>query len=525
MAANLNLDSIQKLVKSEKEPEQPSLDEKKASMTCQISASDLAKLMVEHWLGFSQCQLNNTVEVNMALCHHLLVAIARHTIRLNRSVVGEACRKALVFTRTGKPLDAVLIVTWAHLVKKEKNRSSAGYQNLHPTEAAVIQEWEKIKESPLGPDSEEPGIAAPAGHADPQPNVVVKEEVKQEKVKEEQQKEATQKLGVPVIVCTDTINMVCTVYLPGAGGVEEVAISAGKSGFMEGLTSGGVRITTTVPNSSAAASSASAVADPEENIAEAPPALEPIPEDPEAEAEEVSAEQDGCEAGLQQSDAVEQTPNAVVQISDASSDESDAESVGTLFSLSAEIGRTPQRCGPGMWGAGQLKMTKDAVAILDIDDDDVPMDHQEEAPAEAEPVNMDVVDVEQAQHQLMSIIHDRTRLIPLLRLRKKTKPCPGVGWKLVYKPGMAPVKKELPEELPGKGHIFWRVMHYKRGNYVALRQTRKPKRQIGSAKIPAGVTLEQAFEVAQRVMDHLAGDESWEAFSSDLLQMGLSRLQ
>ena len=139
MSSQLKLESIEKLVKSEKPAPHATDDQKKAKERFQVTASVLGKLILKHWMGFSQCHLQNTMDVDLTLAHDLLVAMADHTIRLSPSIVTEACRQALVFTRTGKPLDTVLRTMWQHVVVKAMNKSSEGYQNLSETEEAVIR--------------------------------------------------------------------------------------------------------------------------------------------------------------------------------------------------------------------------------------------------------------------------------------------------------------------------------------------------------------------------------------------------
>ena len=539
--------SIQKLIKSEKAPEPLGEESKKASMTCQIGTGDLAKLIVEHWMGFSQCHTTNPIEVNLSLAHSLLVAIAAHTIRLNASVVAEGCKKALVFTRTGKALDSVLRTLWNHLIQKSRNRTSQGHQNLHPTEAAVIQAWERLKQSPL---KEEPA-------SDPEPpsageHVMAAQPALKVEVEQQKQSDAVSstEVGTPTVVSTDLFKKVALVYVPAAGDVEEVKLFDDPSGFLVGMTQAGVQVTTTLKSSAPPACSDDLAADLPEPEAEAhmppPQAQPPIPPaEPTAPVPMPKAASPVSGPALVHTPAVLQSIPEEAEHMSVDSSDTDGESLaGThVLTLSNSFGVSPRESPqPRKWGFGTLKPSSNTIIMdLDADDeqpgdeqvlpgvqyppaDDAPMAGLAEAPMHAEDPPVDDVhlaDPAEAQRQLLELIQQRTRQLPLFRLRTKTRPGLDRRWRVVYLPGMCPVKREIPELAAIKPG--YRVMHYKRHNVLAIRQVKAPKMQLGQCKMPMDISFDDAMAVAERVVQYLQDDPTWEPYTADLLSMGMQK--
>ena len=88
----------------------PASGDSKPRSKCQVSLGTLAKFVTKHMLSMSQLQLDNGISLNMTLAKSFLIELSSATIRLNHSIILEGCRQAKVFTKTSKPVDAVIRV-------------------------------------------------------------------------------------------------------------------------------------------------------------------------------------------------------------------------------------------------------------------------------------------------------------------------------------------------------------------------------------------------------------------------------
>ena len=143
--------------KQEKNDSDHDDDTKGAKAKCLVGPHEFCRIMKEHWFGVSQCQITNSMDVNLGLSKTFLLAMATKTQRLNPLVVSEGCRLAMVKTKTGKPLDVIIKEMWKHLVSKAKNKKSKTDKNLNEVEAGVLKNWELLKEGqdvPLKPKIE-----------------------------------------------------------------------------------------------------------------------------------------------------------------------------------------------------------------------------------------------------------------------------------------------------------------------------------------------------------------------------------
>ena len=115
----------------------PVSDHSKPRSKCQVSSGTVAKLSTKPMLALSQLQLDNGISLNLTLAKSSFIELSSAIIRLNPSIILEGCRQAKVFTKTSKPVDAVIRVVWKHLWDKFRNRTSKGYEHLHEVEAVT----------------------------------------------------------------------------------------------------------------------------------------------------------------------------------------------------------------------------------------------------------------------------------------------------------------------------------------------------------------------------------------------------
>ena len=66
---------------------------------------------------------------------------------MNPSVVDQGCAEAKVYTRTGKRLDTIIKGMWQHLKAKDRNKSSAGFDNFDAVETSVLKNWAELKKT------------------------------------------------------------------------------------------------------------------------------------------------------------------------------------------------------------------------------------------------------------------------------------------------------------------------------------------------------------------------------------------
>ena len=86
-------DSISKLLTPKVEVAEQE-QEKSTRSKCMIKAKDLSIIIHQHFVSLCQCSLDNPHYVNITLAKDFLVEVAKHTVRLNPSVVTDACHLA-----------------------------------------------------------------------------------------------------------------------------------------------------------------------------------------------------------------------------------------------------------------------------------------------------------------------------------------------------------------------------------------------------------------------------------------------
>ena len=227
--------------------------EKDAGRTvCMISAKDLSQLITSHFMELMQCSMDHTVQVNLSLAKHFLQAVAQRTIRLNSSIVLEGCRLAKIYAKTSKPIDSIVRTMWTHLTLKSQNKTSSGYDHLHPVEAQVLKTWQEMRAMPVikNEPSAGSGVDQPARVGVKQEQVVVKTEVatKQEVVVKEEPamkkevvpKEEISETTVPdaIVVSTSELEKTALIYCPSSGGMEKVPLVPGSGVWMAKLATG-----------------------------------------------------------------------------------------------------------------------------------------------------------------------------------------------------------------------------------------------------------------------------------------------
>ena len=469
------------------------------------------------------------METNLELARPLLDELSQWTIRLSNTTATEGCRLAKCSTKTGKPLDAILRMMWKHLADKCKNRSSKSFSRLHPVEALVISNWEKLKEAypKQGDGPEQPSSSG-------QPGVKAEVQIKVEKKEEPPAAVQKPQVGLPVVVSSCSLNKTATVYIPASGELEQVHLVPGPDGWMVGQTSTGQKVTSTL------------ACEPASGAAAAPAVIE-IPEDDEHEENAVADDEPD-----------EQEENAVAD------DEPDAASDSATLSpstpgpdVSQEIGRTPSPSHHGLcsqWRTGRLQPGSSEVMDLDAsdqeehdavvkevhdDEDDMQLDDEsvgvedelvgveaQEDQKDMQPDDIlagvgDDTPVEELQGRLLKFIGNVTVKVPSHRIKKKT-PASLVRTKLAYKPGVVHIKKEPSEQVMKKSY---RVMLYRGKRVVAIRQCKAPRSQVGQISIPGDMSAERAITLAGKVVSVLEDDNSLECYSSDLLCMAIDALQ
>ena len=361
-----------------------------------------------------------------------------------------------------------------------------------------------------------------------------------------------------MVVSTNLLDQTAVVYLPGSGKMQKVPLVHGPGQMWCAQTSPGVLVPTGLQCSDDAEPQAlqdmEAMEEEQEEKGPGDDApKEVVQEDPGME-EEQEQEGPGDAATMcvqervsmhDQDDVgedvagagdvgmeVDDKPNGnVIEI--LASSEDDEESVGTktpfprtpatMVTYSVEYG------SPYQWASGMLHPDPaDDIDLTASEDEDAGQVVQQDVVA-AQGVQAPAVvvhdesvpgipeEVQALRRTLLQAIDERTIKIPTHRLSVKTARAALQRYRLVYKPGQGPACLSARSG-PSCSYMTYRVMYYKRGHSIALRQQRSPKQQVGSAKIPAGMSVAHARWVAQQVrLLFLEKDNSWDSYSSDLL--------
>ena len=190
------------------------------------------------------------------------------------------------------------------------------------------------------------------------------------------------------MVSTDVFKQVAIVYILSEGAMEEVKLSDSASGYLQGLTKGGLQISTTLKNNSSSSSVPAAGSEtvvphdpipqaqgpaPDSGTLPAPP-LDPLPV-PDSHPAPVSPPVPVPHPAPVLPPAVALHPAPVLEPIPENLDEDDAMSVDSsatashVLTMSATIGMSPREDpAAGKWGSGILKPSP--VGIMDLDDGD-----------------------------------------------------------------------------------------------------------------------------------------------------------
>ena len=291
-------------------------------------------------------------------------------------------------------------------------------------------------------------------------------------------------MGDPVLVSCSNLDKTALVYLPGNGAMEQVALLPSSCGWMVGFTSTGFKVTSTL-----------ACDDPGEEPTPPQPAQQPEP----------SAEPLLSDARME-----------IISIDGSDPESEEEEEAPRSVSMSFGL-RTPV-------------CTQWRVALRTAPN--TPVDLEVAFPEQVHVDEPDEVDVLMEQHEILEMWADATYKVPSHRLRQKTSPA-SARMKLAYKPGFQPVKKEVvvkdevvvKKEQKGLRLRDYRIMYYINRHSLGIRQMKPPKTQVGSTKIPDGMTVDEAKALAAKVVAVMEQDHSLEPYCSDLLQMSISAME
>ena len=231
------------LLSTVKQEETKAEKDKQGRAKCLIKAADLAKVINSHFVQLCQTSMENPYHVNLFLAREFLKEVASHTIRLNSTVVMQACDLAKISARTSKPVDSVIKTLWGKFTDRIRNRSSPTWDNFHEVEAEVGRAWEKLKtQDPFNPAPEDapPGQDAAGSASGTVPPVKV--EPKQE-LKEEPGVEAVEPEGDMLVVSTDAFAMTALLH---HGKMEQAPLHSGPGGVYWVTSSNGQSLATTL---------------------------------------------------------------------------------------------------------------------------------------------------------------------------------------------------------------------------------------------------------------------------------------
>eukprot|EP00971_Amphidinium_carterae_P180245 3574962-Amphidinium_carterae.1 len=207
---------------------------------CEISQHE--ELVKDHWVSLSQLNCSLPTNRSLDLAGPCLVPISRLTYRLNRRpLVAGITAACAAIRQQSRGVELVFFQLWQHLLNKKRNKEANHSFNLHPVEAAVIENWAMLEQKAKHDQT-------PLVKLEPPVTVQVKAEppsvmaVKQEPpivMAVEQEPPVQSFQPPPRLLGVDHLSMTTLIHLPETEETVQHPIRHGQNGLAEAVCPNG----------------------------------------------------------------------------------------------------------------------------------------------------------------------------------------------------------------------------------------------------------------------------------------------